>query len=223
MQVAVKVGQFLVIKVPQESLDLMGILHMDFIFIHWDMEGNGRAEMKKRKITVTECKKMQGCYTITIANARFGVRFSENIGEFLKAFFKTDKIFLGFYRIDGINLTFEEVKLRQQIPYLLQKWGKTENYNEYVSIAEAEASDMFYNYVPSIFDYYLDTILFNPKIDWNIFRRYYFDYQNCTYCHFIINDWAEIVFNYFDSGDFSIYYNPKKYAPEYMMVEKYLL
>lgn len=173
--------------------------------------------MKKRQITINEYSNHLGSYTIIIDNARYHKNFSQNIVNLIKQFTNDDEMFFGFYRIDGLNLTLkEQKKLEKEIPCLFQKHGEIKIQNDYLSIAKAKITDCIYNSLASIFDYHLETILFNSKVNWETFQKYHFDYQNHRYDDYIINNFTDILFYYFDSGDFSVCFNSKKYTPENM-------
>ena len=82
-----------------------------------------------------------------------------------------------------------------------------------MTVARIEQDDEAYSFIPKIFDYYLETIMFNPKVNWDFFKQYYYNYQNYRQDDIILNHLAEIVLCYFDSGDLSICFDPKKYSP----------
>ena len=92
--------------------------------------------MKKRKITIDECETLLGSYTITINNARYHKDFPDIMIKLLKEFIFDGELFLGFYRIDGINLTAKrEKELENEIPALFNRYGGMEIQNEYLSMA----------------------------------------------------------------------------------------
>lgn len=168
--------------------------------------------MKKHQIIISEKRNPKGSYTITIDNVRFQEKFPENTKQIMKEFIDDSELFLGFYRIDGIHLTSpKEKELKKEIPAFFQKYGEIKNQNEYLTIAKTKENDRIYHLLPSIFDYYLDTILFNPKISWELFEEFHINYLAHSLDDYIFNNIADILFLYFDSGDFSICFNPEKY------------
>ena len=46
-----------------------------------------------------------------------------------------------------------------------------------MTVARIEQDDEAYSFIPKIFDYYLETIMFNPKVNWDFFKQYYYNYQ----------------------------------------------
>lgn len=169
--------------------------------------------MKKRKITIDECEPLLGSYTITINNARYHKDFPDIMIKLLKEFIFDGELFLEFYRIDGINLTAKrEKELENEIPALFNRYGGMEIQNEYLSMARIYDACSIYGYITAILDYYLETILFNPKVDWETFRQYHLNYPKYRCEDFIHKGLAEVLFFYFDSGDLSIYCSREKYS-----------
>ncbi|OQA48535.1 MAG: hypothetical protein BWY46_01307 [Firmicutes bacterium ADurb.Bin300] len=170
--------------------------------------------MKKRQMTIEEYKNPLGTHTITINNARYQKCFLNSIEKVLKQFLVDEELFFGFYRTDGVNLTLKRQKeLKNEIPSLFQKYGDIQNLSEYLSIAKININDYIYNFIPAIFDYYLETTLFNPKVNWETFKQYHSNYQKHRFDDIILNNFTEVLFCYFDSGDFSICFNPEMHNP----------
>ena len=166
--------------------------------------------MKKRRVMVEEYKNQMGIYTITINNARY---CKNCINKILKSYLKDKTIFLGLYRIDGVDLSAKAMKeLKTKIPLFFQKYGDVQNLNEHLTIANICLNDTSYDFFSDIFDYYLDTIVFNPKIDWKTFKQYYSNYQEHRLEDMILNHLAEVLFCYSDSGDFSICFSSEFYS-----------
>ncbi|MBR3917599.1 MAG: hypothetical protein IKJ59_02545 [Clostridia bacterium] len=170
--------------------------------------------MKKKQIIIEEYKNPLGSHTIILNNVRYQKCFLNSIEKVFKFFLVNDELFFGFYRTDGVNLTLKrEKELKTEIPSFFQKYGDIDNINEYLSVAKININDYIYNFIPSIFDYYLETTLFNPKVNWETFKQYYSSYQNHRFDDIILNHFAEVLFCYFDSGDFAICFNPEMYNP----------
>ena len=66
--------------------------------------------MKKSKMIINEYKKTKCSYTITLENVRFAENGFKIIEKIIKHFIVSDKLFLGFYRTDGINITSKQFK-----------------------------------------------------------------------------------------------------------------
>lgn len=172
--------------------------------------------MKKRKMAIEEYKNPLGTYTITVYNARYQKCFHNSIEKVFNHFLEVgDELFWGFYRTDGVNLTLKRQKeLKNEIFSLFQTYGEIQNLNEYLSSAKSCINDHIYNFIPSIFDYYFETTLFNPKVNWETFKEFYSDYQKHRVDDIILNHFADVLFRYFDSGDFSICFNSEIYNPK---------
>lgn len=174
----------------------------------------GVFDVRKKQITIEEYKNPLGSHTIIINNARYQKCFPNSVKKVFDSFLIDKELFLGFFRIDGVNLTLKRQKeLKYEIPKLFQKYGEMQNLNEYLSVAKINSNDHIHNFIPSIFDYYLETTLFNSKVSWETFKQYHFNYQQHRFDDIILNNFAEMLFSYFDSGDFSICFNPKVYNP----------
>ena len=81
-----------------------------------------------------------------------------------------------------------------------------------MSIAKVSLGNAVFDFFPDVFDYYLDTIVFNPKVDWKTFKQYYSNYQEHRFEDIILDHLAEILFCYSDSGDFSICFSSEFYS-----------
>ena len=170
--------------------------------------------MKKRQMTIEEYKNTFGAHTIIINNARYQENFLNAIEKIIKAFLGDKEVFFGFCRTDGINLTLEEQrKLKYEIPAFFQKNGDLQNLSEYLTVARIISNNYRYSFIPLIFDYYLETIMFNPKVDWEVFKQHHSNYLEHRFDEIILNHFAEALFYYYDSGDFLICFNPQMYNP----------
>ena len=92
--------------------------------------------------------------------------------------------------------------------------GEIIKLNNYLSVAKTKLNASFYEVLPYVFDYYLDIVLFNPKIDWVTFVNYHFQYMDHNHARYIISDFTEFLFSYFDSSDFSVSFNSVNYFSE---------
>ena len=171
--------------------------------------------MKKRQMTIEEYNSASGVYTIIINNARYQKNYPDAIEKIIKAFLADKEVFLGFCRTDGMNITKEkQEKLKNEIPAFFKKNGDFKKLSEYLAVARIKLNDCSYSYIPSIFDYYLETLMFNSDVNWEIFEQYYSDYQKHRFDEIILNHFAEILFYYFDSGDFLICFDSEKHSPQ---------
>lgn len=152
--------------------------------------------------------------------------------EIVRHFIKDDEMFLGHYRTDGINLTNEErMKYKKQISEYYQNNGKYESLDErivekcrakmqqeYLTAGRLPINDDVYVILPKIFHYYLETILFCPKITWDMFTQSYRDYMKHGAEGYVLNGFTDFLFSYSDSGVFSITFNPSLY--DYNMISQ---
>lgn len=170
--------------------------------------------MKKRQMAIEEHKIAPGAHTITVSNARYQEGFPDAIEKIMKAFLADKEVFFGFCRTDGLNLTRkQQKKLEKEIPAFFQKNGNFQSLSEYLTAARTRLDDHSCRYIPLIFDYYLETIMFNPEVDWEIFKQYHSNYQEHRLDEMILDHFAEMLFYYFDSGDLLLCFNPQMYSP----------
>lgn len=171
----------------------------------------------RKKVTVEEYANSPGAYTIVINNARYHENFAIAINKLIKTFMFEKETFFGLCRTDGLNLTLEkQKKLDKSIPAFFRENGDFQILNEYLTVARTCLDNEGCNFVSSVFDYYLETIMFNSKVDWDAFKGYYYNYQEHRFDEFIRNRFSEMLFFYFDSGDFLVCFNPEIYKPVYV-------
>ena len=165
-----------------------------------------------KKITIKEYKKTKCAYTIVLENVRFDENGFEIIEKIIKRFMVGDELFFGFYRTDGVNITSKQFNdYEKEIKDFFELNGEIKKQNTYLAVAQTTINHNLYKILPRIFDYYLDTVLFNPKISWETFEKYHFEYMEHTNEDYIINNYADFIFSYFDSGDFLVCFNPENY------------
>lgn len=171
--------------------------------------------MKKRQLTVEEYNTASGVCTVTISNARYQKNYPYAVEKIIKAFLGDKEVFFGFCRTDGVNLTNEQQeKLKNEIPQFFQKNGDFQKISEYLTVARATLNDCSYSFVPSVFDYYLETVMFSSKAGWEFIKQYYSDYQKHRFEEIILEHFADVLLYYFDSGDFSVCFDSKIYSPK---------
>ncbi|MBQ4283926.1 MAG: hypothetical protein IJB96_08380 [Lachnospira sp.] len=85
--------------------------------------------MKKRQLSIEEYKETEGAYKIIINNIRYQKNFMNVVGKIVKHFWIEDKVYFGFYRTDGVNLTLQQQReLEKEIPEFFQKKVKCKSY-----------------------------------------------------------------------------------------------
>ena len=170
--------------------------------------------MKKCELIICEDKPSLGVYSITVFNARYQAGFAKFIKKIVNRFLRKE-LFFSFYRVDCIHLSLkQQKKLETEIPLFFYKNGMLQEINGYLSIAKAELNDELCDLLPFILDYYSEISLFNPKVDWDKLKNYHLDYLNHRVADIISNHFTDIVFDYFDSGDISLYFNSQIFDSE---------
>ena len=171
--------------------------------------------MKKRQVALKAYNHPLGVCTLTVENARCLDAYPERIERVLRAFLDGEELFFGFYRTDGMHLSPQrQGELETEIPAFFRKSGEMRKISEYLSVARSELNDRVYARIPAIFDYYLETTLFVPRVDWKTFQQFHADYQGHRLEDIILNHFADLLFCYADSGDFSVCFDPQARARE---------
>ena len=171
--------------------------------------------MKKKRITITEIDGSNNVCTIIINNVRFHKNYFIIVKEIISEFLNDEDVFFGFYRTDCMNLSSEQQRiLNKVIPTFFHNNGEIQRLNEYLTVARTKFNKLNKSIIPSVFDYYLETIIFNPKVDWVIFKDCYNRYFEHRFENYILSHYAELLLFYFDSGDISICFDSHIYAKE---------
>jgi hypothetical protein len=181
----------------------------------------------KRKIELKSGYCADGItYCITICNAILMEDSFTKINNIIKCFVKGNQMFFGFFRTDGINLTKEEwKKCDEEIPIFFERNGEykeivvneidrkgnLKKYKGYLTVAKATIDEQLYNEMQWIFQYYLETTFFSPKISFSEFETIYSKYMKQSTKNYIVNDYTDFLFGFSDSSDFSVTFDPKRY------------
>ena len=179
--------------------------------------------MKKRKeITISECYENKDSCNIYIYNIG---KAMEKIIEIIKEFANEEEFFIGHFRTDGVNLKEKEfVSFSKEIPEYykingryellnvkIEKKSKIKVYNNYLAVGSLPVNNATFEILPKLFNFYLDTILFCPKVKWKEFVQSYSNYINRGASNYIMNGATDFLFCYHDSGDLLITFNSKIY------------
>jgi len=141
--------------------------------------------------------------------------------EIVKHFFVGNEFFFSMYREDGFNLTLEElIKFRIQIPDYFQEHGQIESVYKIDNdsqikhfdsrihlIGRLPATEDTYEMLPVISKYYLETLLFSPMINWDMYKELYIKNSGESAEYYIRSNYADMMFAFVDSGDFKIVFN----------------
>ena len=183
------------------------------------------------------CKK-QGCrietgycsdgktYGVTICNAIKADDCFDKIARIIRHYSAGEEFYFGFYRLDGLTLTKEEWnKCDVEIPLFFKKYGLFQEISEtvydkkgrekvfsgYLNVARAKINDDLYSNLQWIFQYYLETVMFVPKISFDRFEKIYSNYMKESTKYYLINGYTDFLYSYYDSGTFSIYFDPEEF------------
>ena len=183
--------------------------------------------MLKNRFCINESEDSNG-YTIYFSCLGLNNDCYIKIKDVIKHFVPGDELFFGHYRTDGINLSNEEfLRYGLEIPEYFRSNGKYEkiikgNEKKFLflrsmplelTVSCAPVNDETYSMLDKIFHYYLETIVFCPKIDWETFVNEYGNYMSNAAKDYVAKGYTDFLFSYFDSGDFSITFDPKVHDP----------
>ena len=185
--------------------------------------------MKNSHLSIFERENSNGSYSICFENTDVNRDFIDKIKEIIKHFAVGNEFFFGHYRTDGFNISNEKfLQYGLEIPEFFKANGK---YKKIIKgkekkigfitsppleliICRAPNNEKTIDMFDKIFHYYLETVLFCPKIDWETFAASYSDYMKHAARDYVLNGYTDFLFAYVDSGDFSISFDPKVYDPK---------
>ena len=171
--------------------------------------------MKKKQITISEIECSNNVCMIIINNLRFHKNYINIIEDIISVYFKDEEVFFGFYRTDGINLSSEQQRiLNETIPTFFQNNGEIQRLNDYLTVAKTKGKALYNGIIPSVFDYYLETMIFHPKVDWETFKHFHNRYLEHRIENIILSHFAELLLYYFDSGDIALFFDSQIYSKE---------
>lgn len=170
-------------------------------------------------------------FRVTIHNAVLQEKCFAKINEIIKNFVQGNEMLFGFYRTDGLNLTKDEwKKCDKEIPLffkengeykdivekVIDRKGSEKEYSGYLVAAKAQVNEQLYENLQWILQYYLETAFFVPKISFTEFETIFSNYMKKSTKDYISNGYTDFLFSYFDSGSFSVTFDPKKYDIKYV-------
>lgn len=174
-----------------------------------------------KEIAITEYRNKNGTSCLWINNiGKNSVVLQQTIYQ-IHTLLTGNEIFFGFYKTDGINISrsrFEQLEL--EIPSFFDSKGKYHHSKNKLKskwcdntliMAKVPNNEELYEILENIFHYYLTTVFFCPKLKWDAFVDIFEDYMNFSLDQFVTNGYTDLIFQYSDSGDLSITYNPTFY------------
>lgn len=188
--------------------------------------------MIKRLGSIRKVINPNGSCSIWIDNARLYPNGFYKINQIIRAFAVGKELYFGHYKVDGVNISNAEFKqYGMEIPTYFEKCGKYHpivkdvlkrgkvcSYKE-LTVCCAPNYEETYKMIEKVFHYYLETILFSPKVEWDTFVHSYSNYMNITTNDYVLNGYTDFLFSYVDSGDFFVTFDPKLYTPQIVLEE----
>lgn len=186
--------------------------------------------MKKRPGIIRETVNINGSCSIWIDNARLYPNIFCKINQIIRLFAAGTELYFGHYKVDGVNISNAEFKqYGMEISAYFEKCGKyhpiVESFlkrgkicsRQELTVCCAPNSEETYKMIKKIFHYYLETILFSPKVKWDTFVHSYSNYMSLVTSDYVLDGYTDFLFSYVDSGDFSVTFDPKLYEPKIIL------
>lgn len=182
--------------------------------------------MKKHiGVNISEFVYPNGVCSVDVDNIGHNGNLITKCIDITKRYAQGDTFFFGHYRVDGTNLTVEDqLRYAKEIPdyfqtngryepltETVQKKKKVKHYSGYLTVGSLPVNDETYNMLPKIFNYYLETIYFCPRIDWMTFKDDYQNYMAHGTRDYVLNGFTDFLFVYRDSGDFAVEFSQSLY------------
>lgn len=173
-------------------------------------------------------------YDIILDNVGYNQDVLPKINEIIRHYTSGKELFFGHYKYDGFHISNREFKQYgleihnyfqtsgeyYQMTVPVFKNGKIINLPCDLTVCRAPNNDKTYQILDKVFNYFLETVVFSPKITWETFIDSYMNYMNIRVSSYIKNNYTDFLFSYIDSGDFSVTFDPLKHNPE--TVRKYI-
>ena len=176
--------------------------------------------MKKRQVALKVYNHPLGVCTLTVENARCLDAYPERIERVLRAFLDGEELFFGFYRTDGMHLSPQRQReLETEIPAFFRESGEMRKISEHLSVARVriERSRLCAHSPRSLITILKQRCLC-PELDWETFQQFHAGYQGHRLEDMILNHFADLLFCYADSGDFSVCFDPQAHDCEKVRV-----
>lgn len=170
--------------------------------------------MNRYIMRTEEYQHSESIYTIHFDNAFLDKNIFYKIVKLISYFSKDSEMYFGFWREDGVNITYKQFKeYRKEIPDFFSEYGSIKKLDEYLSIAKIGTKYIFEKQLYAILNFYLDICFFIPKVDFETFEEFFLHYMKNSLNDYILCNITDLIFHYYDSGDFSISFNTKIYDP----------
>lgn len=180
--------------------------------------------MKKHKINMNEIHKPKGICSIWIDNIRLCEDHFQKISDIIRCFSSGSELYFCLYKKDGMYLSKKQEQLYgKEILSFFRNNGKiypifennsAKEYNIYAQelfFCSASNNDATYEIIEKVCPYFLENIIFSPKVDWRTFINMYTEYIQVGADEYLIKNYTDFLFSYVDSGDLSISFNARKY------------
>ena len=173
--------------------------------------------MQKQNVSITKFNYPNEVCSVTLNNIGQHPELMNKIPSVIEHFSSGLELFLGSYKRDGLLLTNVQIeRFCCDIPKYFKACGEIRQIDLFgtqsnperligdLYVFHAPASQETYSMLNKVFLYFLETVVFSPKIDWNTFIRSYQEYTKYGTHNYIQKGYTDFLFSFVDSGDFTI-------------------
>jgi hypothetical protein len=175
-----------------------------------------------KKLLIKEFYRTNNTCTLYLANVRRNDKI-RNCLNLINNYIKDRKAFFELYRVDGFNLTNEEIEVYTEeigdyfnklecFDVLIKQNGLSLAEGILTAVGKLSENNDIYGMLPKIFDYYLETTLYQSElISFDDFKQFVLDNPMKGMEYYIENGISNIAFAHVDSGDFMVCFNTNVY------------
>ena len=168
--------------------------------------------------------------TLYISNIRRNKKVNNCI-NLMKKYIDDREIYFEIYMVDCINLNTKEFEeANNLVSQYLEKYTLIEIKkkssarktlaNQIISaFGKIQIDNNMYEILPKIFDYYLETSIFKPKVSYEIFSNEMRKDKMEELSYYINKGYSDLSFAYVDSGDFIICFNTEVYNEDKLIAD----
>ena len=185
--------------------------------------GGKLSKKSYNQIKAGYCKN-SSLYCVEIDNLSMDKYCFDKLNDTIKLFLEDGDVYFGFYRTDGLYMTTDEFeKYSVDIPCYFAENGEYREIQEEIStrkgkklycgfltVARTVSDEKLFDELQWIFKYYLETTFFSPKIGFDKFADIHSNYMHQSADTYLLNDYTDFLFSFYDSNCFSVMFPPEK-------------
>lgn len=178
-----------------------------------------------KKLIVSYNKSASGVCNIYIENIEKHSKSFEIVSDIINEFTKSDELFVGAYKIDGINISKAVFKSNERelfeffssakhcVNFFIEGIKNSKHFSD-LNAFRIENKKENYSYIRKIFQCTLEAIVFSPQITWNEFLDYFRLYTQRGVDQLVTLGMTEFLISHIDSSDIVVSFDSKKHNTE---------